>query len=92
MYINAVIGFPSFVPWKASHHTSIFVDIAYSGSAGSGQTSYQSMEINLEALRDAGLYLPTIPGHAMSPPPLCLVDPRRVVGADVSIVTFTSFA
>jgi hypothetical protein len=90
MYVRAVVSYPSFYPSKASHHTSIFAEIAYAGVKGSGQTSYHSMEINLEALRDANMYIPSIPGAKMSPPPICIVDPRTFLGDDISIVTFTS--
>ena len=89
MYVRAVVSYPNFYPSKPSHHTSIFVEIAYAGSKGSGQQSYHMMEINLECLRDAKLYFPTVPGQTMSPPPVCLVDPRSFLGDDISIVTFT---
>jgi hypothetical protein len=90
MYVAAVIAYPDFYPTKASHHTSIFVEIAYSGPKGSGQASYQTMEINLETLRDAKMYSASSHGTKRSPPPLCIVDPRIVVADDVSIVSFTS--
>jgi hypothetical protein len=90
MYVAAVLSFPSFYPSRVSHHTSIFTEIAYAGAKGSGQTSYHMMEINLEVLRDSNLYIPTIPGRTMSPPPICLVDPRSFLGNDISIVTFTA--
>ena len=86
----AVIAYPDFYPTKASHHTSIFVEIAYSGPKGSGQASYQTMEINLEALRDAKMYSVSSHGAKRSPPPLTLIDPRTVVADDVSIVSFTT--
>jgi hypothetical protein len=90
MYVKAVLSYPSFYPTKSSHHTSIFIEIAYAGSKGSGQTSYHSMEVNLEALRDANMYSGPMPDGRMSPPPICIIDPRLFLGDDVSIITFTS--
>jgi len=90
MYVKGVLSYPSFYPTKASHHTSIFIEIAYAGSKGSGQTSYHSMEVNLEALRDANMYSGPMPDGRMSPPPICIIDPRLFLGDDVSIITFTS--
>jgi hypothetical protein len=93
MYVNAVIAYPNFYPWKQSHHTSIFVEVGYAGSRGSGQITYQPMEVNLEKIRDAKMYLPATPsGERMCSPPLCAIDPRQILGSEISIVSFTSYS
>lgn len=77
------MSYPSTYATKASQLYSIFVDIAYSGRTE--QTRYEMMEINLEVLREKGLYN----AHATHPP-LSHTDPTVEFGDEVTLVGFTS--
>ena len=85
MYVCAVVSYPSSYPTKLSQVSSIFVEIAYSSRSSGEQARYEKMEINLNVLRENGMYFK----HATHDP-LYLNDPRIDHGDAVSIVSFTT--
>ena len=84
-YIPAVVSYPPAYPTKASQLYSIFVEIPYAGQSESEQARYEMLEINLEKLRESGVY----DAHDTNPP-LIKTDPSLTLGDEISIITFTS--
>jgi hypothetical protein len=84
-YIPAVVSYPPAYPKKASQLISIFVEVAYSGRLDSETTHYELLEINLDALREQGMY----DAHSTHPP-LSALDPQIEFGDEVTTVGFTS--
>jgi hypothetical protein len=84
-YIPAVISYPGVYPTKTSQLYSLFVEVAYAGRSDTEQTRYEMMEINLELLREQGLYT----AHETHTP-LSHCDPRITFGDEIAVVSFTS--